>query len=335
MSSDSPRGKAFQKALGLLVSAILIGLVAFFADWGDVMQALQGLEYIYLVPILILYVVHFVLRALRWNYLLPGDPVRIRTLFDSIMIGNFASFILPLRAGEFIRPFMLSKESEYKFSIGFISVVVERFFDLIAVLFTFAVLVVVVEQMPDEVFLGAWALGGLAFAIFLFMVVGSFLPGAVLKLVKFFTQFLPSGLGDALFKLSSDLLEGAAVLKDPRRSIMVVFYTGIVWGTCYLSFYLFFLLFHLPASWEFATTLAVITALAVAMPSAPGFVGVYQTACMLTFPLFGVDASVGLAYSLVSHALQYVLFIGYGVYILYDRGMSFADLRVSGTPSEA
>jgi uncharacterized protein (TIRG00374 family) len=251
------------------------------------------------------------------------------------MVGNFASFVLPLRAGEFIRPYMLSRETRFTFSTGFMSVVVERFFDLSAVLLTFACVVFIIPQIPEVVFLGAWLLGGLAIAIFIFMALGSFFPEFVLSIVRFCCSFVPDGLGKFIEKLSGDLLEGASVLKSVRRLSMVTLYTVAVWFTAYASFYVTLLLFRLPPSWEVAITVAVVTALAVALPSAPGFVGVYQSACKLTFPLFGLSPDVAVAYSLVSHALQYVIFIGYGLYVLKSRGMSFGDMRVSEAPSEA
>lgn len=79
--------------------------------------------------------------------------------------------------------------------------------------------------------------------------------------------------------------------------------------------------------WMLSITLTVLVALAVAAPSAPGFIGVYQVAAVACFALFGLSAEKATAYSLLSHAQQYVLYSVIGVTILLKRGLSLRALR--------
>ncbi|MDC0357629.1 flippase-like domain-containing protein, partial [Oligoflexia bacterium] len=214
MVSSFFQSKAFKSALGVLISAGLILWIVFSVNWAEVGSQLYHMQYWALIPCSVLIVLHYILRAMRWRYLLPEtEQVATRNLFDAIMIGNFASFILPLRAGEFIRPYMLTRTSSFRFSSCFISVVVERFFDLSVVLLSFGVLVFFVEGIPPWAYAGAWSLSFLALCIFVFMLVGSFIPDKLLSFVTFFLQVFPEKLRKALRKFIQDFLEGAAVLR--------------------------------------------------------------------------------------------------------------------------
>ena len=74
------------------------------------------------------------------------------------------------------------------------------------------------------------------------------------------------------------------------------------------------------------TTIAVLVALAVAAPSAPGFIGVYQTGCIAGFAIFGLNKELAIAYSLVTHITQYIGIVSYGVYLLFKYQMKLGEM---------
>jgi uncharacterized membrane protein YbhN (UPF0104 family) len=116
--------KKFAKVLvSLLVSAVALFVAFRGIEFSKVWLTLKSVSVWPIVPLLFFLGLHLVVRSLRWRYLLPEsqeDPPTIRTLFDSLMLGAFASFILPLRAGEFVRPLVLTKWSRYSFSTAFV-----------------------------------------------------------------------------------------------------------------------------------------------------------------------------------------------------------------------
>lgn len=320
--------KKIQGALGVLLSVGLIVWMITTIEWSEVGRQLARVHLWALIPSVAILFVHFILRSLRWRYLLPDtERPTLRQLFDAIMVGNFATYMLPLRAGEFVRPALLSLHTNYSFSSTFVSVVIERFFDLSAVLITFGILVLRVDGLPEWAGQGAFLLSLLAGAILAFILVGTYLPEAVLKGAGIVLRALPSKAQDFANKFLKDFLEGAAILKRPRNFIFTVLLTVAVWATCYLSFYIFlWLFFDGGGSPWLAISIAVIVALAVAAPSAPGFLGVYQTACIAGFALYGISRETAAAYSIVTHALQYIIFISYGMYVLVTSELKLTDL---------
>ncbi len=268
-------------------------------------------------------------RALRWRYLLPTDcrEVSTRDLFDSIMVGQLANFILPFRAGEFARPAMLTKVAGVDFGAGFGSVVLERLFDLLAVLLTFALVVRSLADLPTWVLLGAKSLGFVALAILLVFLVALFMPTILKGLLGIVCKFFPAKLAHKVESFTTNVLQAGHVLRSARQVIMVILLTAIVWLGTFIYFNLTFSALGWSTDFFQAVSLTVIVALSVAAPSAPGFVGVYQTACVAGFVLFNRGPADGLAFSIVNHLLQYLLIVVVGTFTLYQRGLQLKTLR--------
>lgn len=336
--SRPPVGKGkgstiLSSVLGIGVSLGVIVWMYFAIEWKEVGSQLADSHYWVLVPTTVVVIGHFLLRALRWRYLLPeAEQVPVRDLFDGIMVGTFANYILPLRAGEFIRPYILSRSSSHSFSSALVSVVIERFFDLATVLLSFAVMVFFIPEVPPIVNQGASALTVVALALLAFMLVGTLMPKVAERWIDFGINFLPKKFQPGIKKFCHDFIEGAAVLAEKGRIIKVLLLTAAVWLSSYFIMYMYLFVYAAPAhpqaqSIWLALTLGVVVALAVAAPSAPGFIGVYQAGCIASFALFGLSIEAGTAYAILSHVYQYIFFCLYGVYYLMHGNVSLADLR--------
>lgn len=323
------KASAYLKTLiGIVVSVGFLVWIFASTDWSAVQGYMGQISWPWLLPALAVTLLHYVLRAWRWALLLPDEqtPSR-RLLFDGIMFGNFATFLLPLRAGEFLRPWLVARHSKLPFSTGFASVVVERFFDLSAVLICFAFMVHNGGQHHEALVAGAWALSGLGGLICAFLILGSFFPQSILRLVNSCLCIFPKKFAQPLSRFADNLLEGASLLRSPRKALYVFLLTLCIWASAFWLFDIFLRLFQFPSSVHFAVSIGVIVSLAVALPSAPGFLGVYQTACILAFQQQGLSQAQAVAFSLVNHAFQYIVFFLYGVYLLAHYGVSLAGMR--------
>lgn len=325
----SVSGAAKKQWIGIAVSFVLLAGLAVMIDWNALGKELRNLNYYVLLPVCVVYVAHLVMRAWRWRYLLPGDPLGLRLLFDASMVGHLATYILPARAGEFIRPFMLSRWSAVGFPAAFVSVVTERFFDLAAVLISFAVIVPLVPGMPDWVFSGAWALFVLALLIFCGIACGALFPALLRGMCAPIIRRLPGGLARFASHILDEFLTGAGVLREPRRLLATIAWTLLVWISNYLMYYMFLWMVNIEPTVLFSVGIAVILAFAVAAPSSPGFLGVYQVGCVAAFLLFGHSEEKGLAYAIVTHAFSYIVILGGGAWVLSTHGLRFADLRTA------
>jgi len=305
-------------------------------NWKEVGDQLHLINYFMFVPCTALFALHMLLRAYRWRALIPeGSKVPVRSLMDGLMLGNLATFILPLRAGEFVRPFIVTRQSGVPYATGLVSVVIERFFDLSAVLLSFGILLQFLEGIPSELYKGAVALSCMAAAIMIVMIIGSFAPAFVLNLLNLFLKHFPAKISKKIRTFAEDFLKGAAVLKRPSALFMVIFLTVLVWVSNYFIFASYLSLVNVEPSVTRAVAVAVVLALAVAAPSAPGFLGVYQFASILGFAIFGLPREQAIAFGIVTHLYQYLLFLGYGAFAIIGGNVSCADITGASRKEQA
>lgn len=322
-------------SIGFAISASIILWLYNSLDWKVVGGHLAEVKLVWLLPATVIFFVHYFLRGLRWRYFLPhGEKLPVKPLFEALMVGNFATYILPFRAGEFIRPYMYTLRSNYTFPSTFVSVVIERFFDLASVLLSFGIVTSLVSGSFEEhrwITVGAVALSILASGILAFILVGILASTLVLQVVHFSVKTLPTRLQQLIVRFVTDFLEGARVLRSGRNLFAVITLSAMVWITNYLFFYVFLFLFPtFTPTFLQAVMVAVIVALAVAAPSAPGFIGVYQVGCVVALALFGVSQEEATAYAVITHAYQYVLVSLLGLMILLKNKMSLSALSRGG-----
>src|SRR5688572_23678101 len=126
----------------VLILLLTFGLLWFFfrnADmprvWAEVRHARAPL----LLGAVLITGVTYVLRALRWQYLLaPIGHTRFSNAFRATVIGFAATFLLPARAGEVIRPYLLARREGLPGTAAFATIILERLLDLVTVLLLFA-----------------------------------------------------------------------------------------------------------------------------------------------------------------------------------------------------
>ena len=126
----------------VIVIGLAVGLIAVFlrnADLGRVWSAVAAARADFLALSVVLTALTFVIRAERWQYLLePLGPTRFRIVFRTTVIGFAASAVLPARAGEVIRPYLLARQEGLSATAAFATILVERMLDLVAVLLLLA-----------------------------------------------------------------------------------------------------------------------------------------------------------------------------------------------------
>ncbi|MGA1531013.1 MAG: hypothetical protein ACO398_09770, partial [Kiritimatiellia bacterium] len=98
-----------------------------------------------------------------------------------------------------------------------------------------------------------------------------------------------------------------------------LWYQVLLWG------------FGIYPSWWVGMMLNVMIALAVAAPSAPGFVGTFQVGCIVALStIYGYSKEFAMAYSMIAHVFQMALIVVAGIVVLQLRGMKFSQLRKTG-----
>jgi uncharacterized protein (TIRG00374 family) len=100
-------------------------------------------------------------------------------------------------------------------------------------------------------------------------------------------------------------------------------------------YYLFFLAFGFSLSFLAAVALVVIVSIGIMLPAAPGYVGNFQYFTVLGLAIFSIPQGQALAYSLVTHAGQFVPVTLVGLFYFFRQSAGFGELRVAaGKPND-
>lgn len=134
------RNQKVQLAVGIAISVFFLYLTMRPINMSDLWTALLSFRWLYAIPFLAVTFLSMYIRAIRWHFLMrPTAILSPQRLFSPMMVGFGLNSLLPARAGEFARAYVLSAREKLPFTSVFATIVVERIFDMLTLLFLLAV----------------------------------------------------------------------------------------------------------------------------------------------------------------------------------------------------
>ena len=298
------------------------------------LEKLEHLNLWYILVVLLVIFSSYFLRAVRWKFLLPKDQSPDnKTLYHATSAGMLAIWIVPLRAGELFRPWAISRDGKIPFSTSLASILLERIFDVLAVLTLLAICLPQLPEIPAIVEKGAMALGLIAGAIGIFICLCFVAEKQINQLFQSILNFIFSKQESFREKISSifgDFLSGLKSIGSFSRILAVLGLTAIIWFHFILIYQLSIWAIGIEAGISLGALVTVIVALAIAAPSAPGFVGTFQFGCVLALStIYGMEKETSVAYSFLVHFVQVFAGVVLGVASLKQLGLNFKSLAGS------
>jgi uncharacterized protein (TIRG00374 family) len=320
----------------------LVLLVFFFkdADFAAIAASLSTADGWLITLAVLLTMVSYLVRALRWRYLLaPVGEARLRLCFETTVIGFMVNFLVPPgRLGELARPYLLARREGLSASSAFATVFLERVLDLATVVLlvggwlTFGP---TPEGTGSEEAVYALKVGGfLAFAgvglglgAMFWFARNTRRGGSALDWVETMIRKLPARVAEPAFHFIKSFGAGLGVLEDRRNLARAGLLSLVLWLN--ISFALWLAIHAFRVEIQFGATFLVIGFLTVgvAVPT-PGAVGGYHVMCALALTLmFGVDENTAKAIALASHAIAFIPVSALGMVFFIRDGMSLRDIR--------
>ncbi len=277
----------------------------------------------------------YTLRALRWQYLLAGlGRTRFSTAFRATVIGFAASFLLPARAGEFLRPYLLAKRENLGFTATFATVILERVLDAVTVLLLFAVFLLFDPSLSraDPAAVKAVTGGGLVAACGAgaILVVFFFLAGHPDKLGRVSLKaeaVLPARVAQRLARLLQTFAEGLGAVRRLPQLLMVMAWSLPLWLSIAAGIMLVTRAFHITVSFVGSFLIMTVLVVGVAVPT-PGAVGGFHEAYRIAATSFFQtpnDRAIGAA--IVLHAISFVPVTILGIVFMAREGLTLGRMR--------
>jgi uncharacterized protein (TIRG00374 family) len=245
-------------------------------------------------------VVSFILRVVRWIYIMPSEHrISFGRAFRVLMAGFLANIILPARLGEVGRAAFVKPRGINETSIYLGTIFAEHVFNLLAlVTIGLAVIVGIDFQL--------FSIGKLSMLVF-----GTYVSLMILKYFicsEFMAETLEfhgkdSGFKGIIFRILSRVHQGLQLFHSWKKIFWAFLISMIVWILSGVMIYVVggdliegFLL-----SWGFVLT--VVIALSMLAPAAPAYVGTYQFVVVYVLGYYGISREEAFAFSIVLHSI--------------------------------
>ncbi|MDB4870671.1 MAG: Lysylphosphatidylglycerol synthetase/glycosyltransferase AglD [Gemmatimonadales bacterium] len=279
----------------------------------------------------------FPVRALRWRTIL--EPVASRLPFGPLWrataIGMMVNNVLPARAGELARAYALKKEVQVPFATGLASLVVDRLFDAIVLLLLAALALLDPALSSAQTLAGRplSAFGTGAGAVVLLLLLGTyaliFFPSQLLRLFELFARRVSPSVEQRGRRVLATFINGLSVLRSPRRFAAVLAWTIGHWLLNAFGIWLAFRAVGITAPFSAALFLQAFIALGTAVPSAPGFFGVFEYMSIAGLSVYGVGRQQAATWAIGYHLFSFVPITLIGAYYFTRLGVKLRDLQAS------
>jgi len=313
-----------------IVPTALAAVLLYFSlrgvEWAHVWRIIAGARWGWLVAAALTTCASSFLRGLRWRVLLNAAAhFDVLTVFWATMAGYLGNAFLPARAGEVVRTLLISSRSSLTRTYVLTTALSERMMDAIALVLWSSVVLIEVHPKPEwldrlsRTLALAAAAGVIAVAVLPHT--GSLCEAVIQRLP------LPKGLRPAVLHLVDQVLLGLRTFHDLRRLLTFAAYTAVIWTLDGWGAVLVAQGLGVPIGFTQGALLICGMGLGSALPSTPGYVGIYQFVAVSVLTPFGVSKDDALALILVIQALGYVVITAFGLPGLYQGR---AAAKVSG-----
>jgi len=232
------------------------------------------------------------LQGLRWSSLVKAvREVPRLTAVAAMYVGQAASALLPMRAGEAVRTELLARSTGLGRAVSLGTVALDHCINAL-VMFTIAALLPFLSPMPRWFAAAVWI--GMAGAVTLALV--------LLRLARH-----PEAIGSGrLADIVSRMRWGLVAARNPRAVAQAAGFAALSWAFEIAVAMLALAAFHLPHDVAHAMGVLFGVNLALAIPSPPASLGNFELGAAFALTAFGGPTEQAAAFAIGYHALQLV-----------------------------
>ncbi|MFZ4857245.1 MAG: lysylphosphatidylglycerol synthase transmembrane domain-containing protein [Desulfuromonadaceae bacterium] len=319
---------------GIVISVFFMVLLFRKIDFHQLRTALLTVDYRFIALALAGTFVSYLLRAVRWHYLLiPEKQIPLSSLYPATIIGYMANNLLPARIGEFVRAYVLAKKEGLQTPTVFASLVIDRLFDgltvMLMLLFTLFTLKLPQGMTDAEAALKTG--GGVTFVLYAGIIVFLLLLKRQTMRTLHWTGVLlkpfPQKFSERIIRSLGSFISGIRLSSRGGHICAVLITSVLIWVFCIIPVYTVLLGFGIKLPVAASMFILVLLVFAVMVPASPGYIGTYHYACFKGLSAFGIPESTAVTVALVIHATGFFPVIIAGVYYVWKNKLSFSEIK--------
>jgi uncharacterized protein (TIRG00374 family) len=328
MTTESKRSfrDISMQVLGYLIAGVCLIWVFHGIHAGKMLSQLTTIGWGWVVVGIAFDILSYLCQGLRWKLLLrPTGEISILRATQAVYAGLFTNEIVPFRAGELVRAYLVSRWQKTDLLSIVPSMAVERLFDGIWMGIGIGLTALLV-QLPKNLLHAADIFGAVVLAatvVFILLVVRKeksleSRPAARRRLWKPLQM-----LGSLIDRVA----EGIRDIGTSRYFYFSLLASSLILICQILSFWSVMQAYGLHLSLWVGAAVFLILHFGTALPNAPSNIGTYQFFTVLGLTLFGVDKTTATGFSVAVFVILTVPLWIIGFSALALTGMRLEDIR--------
>jgi hypothetical protein len=315
-----------RRSSGVILFSLTLAVVLLYftlrgLDWSAFWKTIRNGYYEFLLLIIPIGSANYFIRALRWSIFVRSEKkIPILSVFWANMVGYMGNAYLPARAGELLRSAFLGQKSGLGTSFVFATALVERILDAVTLVLIGSISLLwlgnISPWLANAVRIMALA-GILGLAV---IIAAPFQEKLIQRLFGWLP--LPPKISQLISKQITRFLVGMRSLQSWRRLLTFILLTAVIWLVDAVGTIIGVRIISKTLSLGQALILLSALGLSSAVPSTPGYVGVFQFVAVTVLVPFGFSRSEALAYILISQILNYLVVSFWGLLGLWQLNKS-------------
>jgi uncharacterized protein (TIRG00374 family) len=325
---ESKRTAHIFTAVTLVLSVACLAWALHGVSWTELWEEIRELDWHWVAVGVIADILVYVIQGWRWSLLLaPVAPVSPWASVGAIYVGLFANEVLPLRAGELIRCFLMARWSKIPISVTMASALIERIFDGLLLISGLFLSLHYVRHFPlsrgQNRTIEIITTGSIFLAILIL------LCAALLAVAMYWREQALDALLDArMFSWAHVFIEDlhrighsrylyfSAAVSVPYLLIQIVPIYAVMQAYGFDG-----------VTWAQAGALMVLLRLGSVVPQAPGNVGLFQVLSTLGLTLFGVPGAMARRFTLILWGVVTLPLLIVGFVALVASGAKIGNIQ--------
>jgi glycosyltransferase 2 family protein len=306
--------------------------------WREFLRALGRVDWNWLGLALALVLATYVGRALRWEVMLR--PLAKNSSLLRVLVATcigFTAVVLFGRAGEPVRPYLISRKEGVSFASQMAAWVVERILDLLMVLVIFGIALTQVSHSAiqpspkvETTLEAGGAFAGLTGVACLALLLGlRQFRGQVQQRILAGLSFLPPALRQRIDRFFQAFGEGMQSTRSGSFTFRLIAYTIIEWAIIAGAFFCVFRAFPATAALHFTDIVIILGFVCFgSVLQIPGVGGGMQIVTVLVLTEFygvGLEAASGVA--LILWIVSFVVIVPIGLALAFHEGIKWRSLK--------
>ena len=294
----------------LLVGGAFLYLASRRMSFDGAWATIRAAEWTMLLPYTACMVAQHLFRTWRWGQLLaPIHPVPFSRLLPISSVGFLAIMALPLRMGEFVRPYLIASPPELRMSQALGTMAVERVFDGLVLSATAFGAVMLARargvDVPGWVFSAGLIAFGLFFAVLVVLIMTLWKREQAVTICHKIFSLASSKVADKAAEVADGIVSGFKVLPDIKRLSVFIFATCGYWALNAVALWMVAIAFDLPLAFGASFGLLALVGIGIMIPAGPGFAGNFEYFAEGALRLYLTPAQLaksGAGFILAAHA---------------------------------